>query len=181
MPTKIALRSLILAKRKAIPAVRRRAKSKKILARLLKDPSFCEAEHIAFYCGIASEVATRPFLSAILKSKKVYLPRTAPGRKLMTLRRVRSLSKDLVKGPYGIMEPRLSCVARPACRMDLIIVPGVAFDRCGGRLGRGAGYYDRLLKKARKVVTMGLCFREQLVRKVPMSRLDMCVDRVIAD
>lgn len=181
MPTKIALRSLILAKRKAIPAVRRRAKSKKILCRLIEEPSFCGAEHIAFYCGIASEVATRSCLNAFLKNKKVYLPKTQPGRKLMTFRRVRSLSKDLVKGPYGIMEPKSSCVARPVCRMDLIIIPGVAFDRRGGRLGRGAGYYDRLLKKAPKVVKIGLCFREQLLKKVPMSRHDVRVDRVITD
>jgi 5-formyltetrahydrofolate cyclo-ligase len=65
--------------------------------------------------------------------------------------------------------------------MDLIIVPGVAFDRKGGRLGRGAGYYDRLLRKARSVPKIGLCFREQLVRKVPMKKHDMSVDKIITD
>ena len=181
MPTKISLRNMILARRKAIPAAQRRAKSKKIFRRLLKDPSFFRVEHIAFYYGVAPEVATRPFLAAVLKDKKVYLPKTEPQKKLMTFRQVRFLSKDLIKGPYGIMEPKLSCLERPATRMDLIIVPGVAFDRRGGRLGRGAGYYDRLLKKARNVVKIGLCFREQLVKKVPMKMNDVRMDRVITD
>ena len=181
MPIKHALRKKHLAGRKAIPAARRRAKSGKIFKRLLKEPSFQEAKHIAFYYGIAPEVATRPFLKAVLKKKKIYLPRTEPQKKRMTFRQVRVFSKDLVKGPYGIMEPKLSCAVRPAVRMDLIIVPGVAFDRRGGRLGRGAGYYDRLLRKAKKVVKIGLCFREQLVKKVPMRLHDVRMDRVITD
>lgn len=178
---KASLRNLILAKRKSISAAERRSKSKKIFLRLLRDPSFRRAEHIALYYGIASEVATRPLLRAALKDKKVYLPKTEPAKKRMAFRRIRSLSKDLMKGPYGIMEPRLHCPERSVARMDLLIVPGVAFDRRGGRLGRGGGYYDRLLKKAKRVVKVGLCFREQLVKEVPMHAHDVRMDRVVTD
>ena len=181
MPAKISLRKLIHAKRKAIPALHRRARSKKIFGKLLKDPSFRKAVHIAIYCGISPEVATRPFLSALLKNKKIYLPKTPLGKNLMTFCQIGSLSRDLMKGPYDIMEPKASCSERPAARMDLIIVPGVAFDRRGGRLGRGAGYYDRLLGKAKKVVKIGLCFREQLVKKVPMKAHDVRMNRIITD
>ena len=181
MPIKHALRRKYLARRKAIPAAWQRAKSKKIFRQLLRTPSLYKAEHIAFYYGIAGEVATRPLLRTLLKNKKVYLPKTEPGKKLMMFRQVRSLAKDLIKGPYGIMEPKLSCPKRPVARMDLIIVPGVAFDRQGGRLGRGVGYYDRLLKQAKKVVKIGLCFREQMVKKVPMKAHDVKMDKVITD
>jgi 5-formyltetrahydrofolate cyclo-ligase len=178
---KISLRNIIHFRRKAIPAARRRAKSSRIFRRLFSDPAFRSAEHVALYYGTRAEVATRPFLKVLLKDKKVYLPATEPVKKRMMFRRARSLSKDLVRGPYGIMEPKRSCTARPAARMDLIVVPGVAFDRRGGRLGRGAGYYDRLLKKAGRAVKIGLCFREQIVKKVPMHAHDVKMDRVLSD
>lgn len=181
MPTKTFLRKKILKKRRAIPPGVRRAKSCKIFSKLFKEPLFKEAYHVALYCGIAPEVITRSFLKKILKDKKVYLPQTDPVRKNLKLRRVRMIPADLRKGPYGIMEPKVSCPVRSAARMDLILVPGVAFDRQGGRLGRGAGYYDRLLRKARRVPKIGLCFREQLVKKIPVKQHDMSVDRVITD
>ncbi len=65
--------------------------------------------------------------------------------------------------------------------MDVIVVPGVGFDRAGGRLGRGGGYYDRALRSAPKVPKIGLCFREQLVKKIPMAKRDVRVDKVISD
>jgi 5-formyltetrahydrofolate cyclo-ligase len=181
MLTKTFLRKKILKQRRAIPPGVRRAKSRRIFTKISEEPFFKKARHIALYCGIAPEVITRPFLKKILKEKKIYLPQTEPIKKSMKLRRIRVLPGDLRKGPYGIMEPKISCPVRSATRMDLIIVPGVAFDKKGGRLGRGAGYYDRFLRKARRVPKIGLCFREQLVKKVPMKKFDMSVDKVITD
>ena len=181
MSTKSLLREKLLKKRNKIPFRLRRSKSLEIFKKLLKALSFEKAVHIALYCGIAPEVVTQPFLKKILKDKKVYLPQTDPIKKSMKLRLVRVIPGDLRKGPYGIMEPKVSCPSRSAAKMDLIIVPGVAFDRQGGRLGRGAGYYDRFLRKASSVPKIGLCFREQLVKKVPMKKHDMSVDKVITD
>ncbi len=181
MSEKILLRKALLIKRKKIPASLRHKKSRLVFKKLFHTPEFLRAAHVALYYGIVLEVATNPFLKTILKDKKVYLPRICSGKKRMTLRQVRSLSKDLVKGPYDIMEPKLSCPERPAAQMDLIVVPGVAFDKRGGRLGRGSGYYDRLLRKAKKVVKIGLCFREQIVKKVPMKAHDERVNKVITD
>ncbi len=165
---------------KNVPLLSRHMKSRRILRKLSQEPVFRKAEHVAFYYGIAPEVETKPYLKKILKDKRIYLPRVGP-RKSLTLRRVRSLSRDLKKGAYNIMEPKVFCEKRAANQMDLIIVPGVAFDKRGGRLGRGGGYYDRLLRKAGKVIKVGLCFREQLVKKVPMQAHDMRVDKVITD
>lgn len=180
MPDKISLRKAILEKRRDIPLSSRRVKSRRILRELSRDPVFRKAEHVAFYHGISPEVETGTFLRKVLKDKKIYLPRIA-SKKSLTLRRVRSLSRDLEKSPYSIMEPKMLCEERPAGQMDIIIVPGVAFDTRGGRLGRGGGYYDRLLQKAGKAIKIGLCFREQIVKKVPMNVRDVKMDRVITD
>lgn len=181
MLDKQLLRAESLKVRRGIPASRRLAKSKKIFRKLFSDPSFKKAVHIALYHGVAPEVLTRPFLQNILKEKKIYLPKVGALWRRMTLRRVRSCSSDLVRGAYGIMEPKASCSRRSACGMDLLIIPGVAFDRKGGRLGRGGGYYDKLLSDAKKVTKIGLCFREQLVKKVPMTARDVRMDKVITD
>ena len=180
MPDKTFLREKILGKSRKISSGLRRVKSRRILKKLSREPVFRSSEHVAFYCGIAPEVETRTFLIRILKRKKIYLPRIDP-RKKLSLCRVRSFARDLEKGAYGILEPRGFCKKRTADRMDLIVVPGVAFDPNGGRLGRGGGYYDRLLRKAGKVFKVGLCFKEQLVDKVSMKTHDVRMDKVITD
>ncbi|MFH0986354.1 MAG: 5-formyltetrahydrofolate cyclo-ligase [Candidatus Omnitrophota bacterium] len=180
MLEKNSLRKILLDKRKNIPTPLRHDKSRRIFRALAKVPGFRKAEHVALYYGIAPEVETKLFLKKVLRDKKIYLPRVEP-RKRLSLCFVRSLSKDLKRGAYNIREPRAFCEERTAGHMDIIIVPGVAFDRRGGRLGRGGGYYDRLLKKAKKVVKIGVCFREQIVKKVPMGKRDVKVDRVITD
>ncbi|MFA5166972.1 MAG: 5-formyltetrahydrofolate cyclo-ligase [Candidatus Omnitrophota bacterium] len=180
MSDKTFLRKTLLKKIKSIPLLSRHVKSRRILRKLSREPVFKRAEHVAFYYGIAPEVETKLFLRRVLKDKKIYLPRIDP-EKSLTLCRVRSLSKDLKKGTYNIMEPKAFCEKRPVSQMDIIITPGVAFDKSGGRLGRGGGYYDRLFRKAGKVVKIGLCFREQIVKKVPMKAHDVRVDRVITD
>lgn len=181
MQAKQILREKLLKERRNIPPARRLVKSRKIFQKLFRDPSFQKAGHVALYYGIASEVATRPFLKTILKEKKLYLPKVSSRGRGMTLCRIRSCPGDLVKGAYAIMEPAGFCPTRPANRMDLIVVPGVAFDGEGGRLGRGAGYYDCFLRKAPKVTKIGLCFREQLVKKVPMKKHDVRMDLIISD
>lgn len=180
MPEKTLLRKDLLEKRKNIPLLLRHAKSRRIFRKLSRESVFRKAEHVALYYGIAPEVETKFFLKKILKKKKIYLPRIGP-KKSMTLCRVCLLSKDLKKGACNIMEPKAFCEARTAGQMDIILVPGVAFDKRGGRLGRGGACYDRLLRKAKKVVKIGLCFKEQIVKKVPMTKRDIKMDRVITD
>lgn len=79
------------------------------------------------------------------------------------------------------MEPRVTCPRRSVSRMEVIVVPGVGFDKKGNRMGRGAGYYDRLLRKAGKIFKIGLCFREQVVHQLPVTKTDVPVDCVITD
>ncbi|HOW59518.1 MAG TPA: 5-formyltetrahydrofolate cyclo-ligase [Candidatus Omnitrophota bacterium] len=178
---KQSLRHKISEMRKKIPAVLRHQKSRKIFKQLLRTAAFCKAHHIVFYYGIPPEVETRPFLKKVLRLKNVYFPKVSLRKKVLTFHKVDSLTKDLKKGAYAIMEPKARCRIRDAKRMDLIVAPGVAFDKAGRRLGRGGGYYDRVFQRAKKVYKIGLCFHEQIVKKIPVQRHDRTVDQVITD
>ena len=81
----------------------------------------------------------------------------------------------MVIGRYNILEPSINCPQVDINQLDLVIVPGVAFDHIGGRLGRGGGYYDRFLKKL-NAKFCGVCFREQVVHKTPQDSHDIKMD-----
>ncbi|MBU9888478.1 MAG: 5-formyltetrahydrofolate cyclo-ligase [Candidatus Omnitrophica bacterium] len=181
MDKKKTLRSVLRIKRQRIPGAARRSKNARIGRKLLREPCFAHAAHVALYYGVKPEVETRALLKKLIRRKKIYLPAMDPERRHLVFRRVRDLARDLKKGLGGIREPKGFCLRRPAVRMDLIVVPGVGFDRSGGRLGRGGGYYDKVLKRASGVPTIGLCFREQLVKRIPMDAKDVRVDKVLTD
>jgi 5-formyltetrahydrofolate cyclo-ligase len=181
MQSKQILRKTLQEKRKRIPAAVRHAKSRRIFRKLSAHPIFRRAVHVALYYGIAPEVATRHFLGKLLKSKQVYLPRVIPKGRNLVFCRVKHLVRELKKNSYDIREPKVGCPERDASKMDLFVVPGVGFDRSGRRLGRGGGYYDRALRAAPKVPKIGLCFREQLIKKIPVQRHDIRMDKVITD
>lgn len=175
------IREKYLEIRKRISSSRRRVQSGRIFQKLLRSVFFQKADHVALYYGIKPEVETRAFLKNILSSKKLYLPKVNGSKKEIIFCRVESLKKDLIRGGYHLWEPKTGCKKRSSSRMDVIVVPGVAFDRKGRRLGRGGGYYDRVLRQARKVYKIGLCFREQLAPSIPMAAHDQIVNQVITD
>lgn len=139
---------------------------------------------VGLFVSRADEVDTSPLLSCALEyGKEVLLPRiTAAGS--LEFASVGDLDR-LPVGRLGIPEPPPD---RPAVRLDvhsLVLVPGLAFDRDGGRLGRGGGYYDRALaidrRAARAAVLIGVGFSFQLVERVPMNALDVRMDGVVTD
>ena len=85
-----------------------------------------------------------------------------------------------IPGAFGIPEPDDSCERIDMAEVDFAVIPGVAFDKNGGRLGRGKGYYDRLLKDS-KTVRAGICFNEQMVESVPMDIHDGRIDMIVAE
>ena len=85
-----------------------------------------------------------------------------------------------IVGAFGILEPDDSCQRISVADVDFAVIPGMAFDKKGGRLGRGKGYYDRLLKGA-KAVKAGICFNEQTVDRVPMDMHDGRMDMIAAE
>ncbi len=178
--SKTFLRNFFIKKRKRIPLDERKRKSKKILRKLSKTSEFLKAKNVAFYFSEGAEVETQKFIEKIISQKEVYLPRTLSKGK-MEFRRVDNLSEDIEKGELGIWEPKGTKTRRLISEMDIIIVPGVAFDLNGGRLGRGAGYYDCALKRAKKVCKIGLAFTEQIAERIPMTPQDVKMNKVITD
>ena len=110
--------------------------------------------------------------------KIVALPRFDPSDQIYTAGRVQNPRTEIAIGQFGIREPKLFCSEIVLSRLDLILVPGVAFDLRGRRLGRGRGFYDRLL-----VVTggvkCGIAFDEQLVEKIPAEAHDEPMDFIL--
>ena len=135
-------------------------------------PEFIRAQSVLLYWSMPSEVGTHAFLERWYGRKKLYLPKVA-GQQL----EIREyIPGNLEEGYRGIMEP--SADAPAAESVDLVIVPGMAFDAQGGRLGRGGGFYDRLLPSL-ACPKVGVCRTGQLVEEVPLQPWDQKVDIVI--
>lgn len=150
------------AARRAITGEDRRQRERAILAAVLDWPSFAAADTVMAYASIGTEVDTYPLLGEILaRGKRLFLPRTM-GRGIMTAMQVSDLGA-CVPGAYGILEPPEDAYAADPTEIDLILVPGLAFDRHGNRVGHGAGYYDRYLA-AYGGLTCGVCFAAQVVQ-----------------
>ena len=135
-------------------------------------PEFISADSVLLYWSMESEVDTHAFASRWYGRKKLYLPKVVG--EALEIREY--LPDDLAPGYRGIMEP--SADAPLAEKIDLVIVPGMAFDAKGNRLGRGGGFYDRLLPTL-ACPKVGVCRKHQLVEEVPVQAWDQKVDIVV--
>jgi 5-formyltetrahydrofolate cyclo-ligase len=152
--------------------------------RLFEFANFLESKIVMLYVNAASEVPTDTIIKrAYDYNKIVVLPAFDTAKSTMKLMKVDHPEKDLHTGPRGILEPDpAKCKPVPMDCIDIAIVPGVAMDEKGGRLGSGDGYYDRIIPDlpmtTRKV---GLVFEGQLVPQVPMESHDKHVDIIITE
>ena len=150
---------------------------------MLKTPEYEEADNILLYADYRHEVMTREiFEDAVLRKKKVFFPKSNENG-IMEFYQVVSV-KQLESGYKGIKEPVVD--ERYLYRFKrsedtLIIVPGVAFDAKGYRVGYGKGFYDRFLKDKRQITVMGLCFSSQVVEEIPYDEHDIKMDKIITE
>ena len=129
------------------------------------------------YYSLPDEVDTHTLVDSLLMSgKRILLPRVT-GEGTMELRRYTGPS-DLAQGAYNIMEPTGE-VFDNYTDITLAVIPGVAFDKDGNRMGRGKGYYDRLLPKLANTYKIGICLPFQLVEKIPTDKHDVRMDEVL--
>lgn len=147
--------------------------SGKIMAKLERHPDFAKANIVMLYSALPDEVQTQAFLEKWHLKKKIILP-TVVGDDIIPV----EYGKDtaFAVGDFNILEPQNEPYTGG---FDLIVVPGVAFDRKGNRLGRGRGYYDRFLCQHLDVRRIGICFDFQLVDEVPAEPFDILMDEVI--
>lgn len=147
--------------------------SEVILKKLEQHPDFIKAEQVMLYSALPDEVQTHAFLEKWHLKKTVILP-TVVGDDIIPV--AYGKDTDFAVGDFNILEPQNEPYTGD---FDLIVVPGVAFDRHGNRLGRGKGYYDRFLCHHLEVKRIGICFGFQLVDEVPAEPFDIRMDEVI--
>ena len=150
--------------------------SAKILAALEARPAFRAANTILLYHSLNDEVDTHDFIEKWSNQKHILLP-VVIGEELEL--RTYTSPHYLRIGAYGIEEP-VGTPFTDYAAIDLAVIPGVAFDSRGNRLGRGKGYYDRLLPHMPTTYKIGICFPFQLVKEVPAEAFDIRMDEIIA-
>lgn len=174
------LRQIILAKRRALAAPAGRAASLKIQQAFIDSDEFARAKVLALYAPIHNEVDTAGVFAEALAALKTVLYPVVSGEGL-AFRRV--LDPDgLRRGAFGILEPDSSCEAHDPREADLIVIPGVAFDVKGKRIGYGKGYYDKSLHSLEgggKLV--GFCYDFQLVDEITDEPHDVKMDMLITE
>jgi 5-formyltetrahydrofolate cyclo-ligase len=152
--------------------------------RLFEFANFLESKIVMLYVNAENEVATDAIIHRAFEfGKIVVLPALDKAKSTIRPMKVDHPDKDMVVGPRGILEPNpAKCKVVPMDCIDIAIVPGIAMDEKGGRIGSGDGYYDRLIPElpmtTRKV---GLVFEGQLVPQVPMESHDKHVDIIITE
>jgi len=167
------MRNDILNRLRSQKEEQRLKKSKIICDKLFKIPEFKRAVTVLFYSSFDGEVDTHEMIKETIKfGKKIGLPKIIKKEKKIVPRLVEYFEKDIELGPYGIKQPKDSVTeVLDLENIDMVIVPGVAFDKANNRLGRGGGYYDRFLKKLpSNIPTCGLAFDFQIVDHLPTSK-----------
>ena len=176
--SKNAIRKRILSRRDALSPLEIASLSQEVATQFLASAAYVAASTLALYCSIRSEVATSGiFAAAVQAGKRVLYPRTV-GTTLEFVS-VESL-EALVASRFGICEPQ-SGEAFPLTAIDLLVLPGVAFDAKGIRLGYGLGCYDRALAEAGRPILAGLAYDFQVVAALPREEHDIPVDFVVTE
>lgn len=176
---KKALRTRIRAERDALPAAERARGSRKIAGLLFGLTGLREARTVMVFSSFGSEVDTGPIIERLTaEGRHVALPRVE-GREMVAA--AHSPGDPLTRAPFGAMEPTDSPAIDPA-EIDVVLTPGLAFDRRGYRVGYGGGFYDHFLRKTRpQALRVGICFALQLVDEVPNGKKDRRVDVIVTD
>lgn len=175
MRSKKEIRQEISKIKKAISSEQKQSMSEKIMQTVEGLEEFKQSNVVLAYHSLPDEVFTHEAVKRWSKSKTILLPKVV-GDDLEL--RIYSSDDDLKQGSYGIMEP-CGKLWTDNDAIELAIIPGVAFDEKGNRLGRGKGYYDRLLPKL-SCAKIGVCYPEQLVDNVPVDEYDIGMDIVVS-
>ncbi len=180
---KTAIRKQAHEKRRAQPE--KEVESTKIVDRFMELPEYQSAKTVMFYVDVRDEVQTRQALpSALASGKRIVVPYCLDGElELFWLENM----EELELGMYRILEPRnelrtITSKHLQPSDLDLVMVPGVAFDRNGGRTGHGKGYYDKLLQHARlDAPLIALAFECQMFEKIPAESHDIYMDKIVTE
>ncbi len=169
------LRRQIRELKKEIPTQEKERQGSLIFGHIAQSPLFQEAKTVLLYWSMEDEVPTHDFIMQHYGNKTILLP-CVVGDDLV-LRRFQGMESMIAGEQFGILEPKGE-IFSDYSKIDLMIIPGVAFDSKRHRMGRGRGFYDRLLSVA-NAKKAGICFDFQLRESVPVEEFDVKMDYVI--
>lgn len=154
-------------------------KSSEIIKRLINTKEYQKSKVIALYSNISSEVETKELIKISLENKKVVLPKINKDN-TMDFYEINCL-KDLEVGAFNIKEPKVKN-KKPIKKeeIDLIIIPGICFDKNRNRIGYGKGYYDKYLSNT-NIKKIGLCYEEQITKEIKSDKTDISLDYLITE
>ena len=178
-PSKSALREQIRARLHAMAPEHRAGESARIRSLLETQPAWKNAAVILFYAPLPEEPDVWPLLSdSLAAGRLVALPRFDAQTKRYVAGQIEDPAHDIQSGRLGIREATEGGAVLPWIRLDFVLVPGVAFDLHGRRLGRGKGYYDQMLESVRGI-KCGVAFDEQIVPEIPVEPHDVRLDCIL--
>lgn len=183
---KQSIRKEIFALRDSLTGGEILEKSRGIAGQLVRLPFYQKEKYrtIMFFVSFRSEVETREMIEeSLARGKRVLVPKSLPEERVLVPSQLLDFEKDLVPGYYDIPEPHPEAL-RPVepSEIDLLIVPGVAFDLQGNRLGYGGGYYDRFFERLRPGVPLvALAFELQIIPRVPVEPWDRRMDWLVTE
>ena len=176
------VRTEILHRREALTPAERTRLSERIVdstALWIQREGF---HSVMLYLNMRGEVETTGLLEGLLNSgKQVCAPVVDTEQLELIPRRIQNLETELVRHPYGMLEPNAACPISPIEHLQLIVVPGIAFDHNGYRLGYGKGFYDRFLVKCPHAVAIGLAYQIQLVEDTFPQAWDVPVQHIFTE
>lgn len=181
------LKDEIFRKRKSLSRMEVDGKSTAIMEKLFSLNEFKDAKNIMVYVSFNNEADTIETIKELLKGKEenkksIIVPYVEKNNPILQLSELNDFN-DLETRNFGILEPKEDKIKKfDANKLDLVIIPGIAFDKNGHRIGYGYGYYDRFLEKLNKNTTkIGLCYDFQLIEKIPEEKHDVPMDIVVTE
>ncbi len=178
------IRKKVLGERKSMPLPEVSEKSDKILEYILESDFYKNAEVIMAYIDFRNEVMTEKLIKkATSEGKRVVIPISIVETRQLVLSEIIDYDNELEPGAYGILEPKKEYIREVDPQLvDLVLVPGVAFDRRGFRIGYGAGYYDRFLERVRpETKKVALAFDLQMVEHAHEDEHDFPVQYIVTE
>lgn len=180
--SKTDIRKFMLSKRDSIDAQQKRIWDDKIFEAIIGSDFYKKANMIFTFVSFKSEVDTHKLINHAINEKKVIcVPRIKSKQAGIEVFKINDLA-DLETGYFGVPEPMECCHPVDIRDIDLTIMPGLAFDREGGRVGYGGGFYDRfLMKMERRLYKIAPAYEFQLLDKVPMDDWDIPIDGIVTE
>ena len=153
-----------------------------IINNLMNTEDFKKAKSIFIYVSFGSEIDTKKIINYSLeKNKKVYVPKTDKIKKTMEAIEINNLN-DLITDKWGILEPKEANYKNIGNQFDLIIVPGLAFDLEGNRIGYGGGYYDKYISNLKyNCIKIALTYQFQVIKGIKSEKYDIKIQKIITE